>query len=153
MFASHYFSVSHRRPIFSPYTNTFPPSPSCSPLPCSPSFLSSLPHIYSISSHIAFSFWFPFPKPHCLRPILNPARHQMRFATSFTRLCTAASILSLASSVFALPRVTRAGRYLYSEDGTRFYIKGVAYQEQGILFSFIYLLLGAWRLIPNSLSR
>lgn len=37
----------------------------------------------------------------------------------------------VASSVHAIPRVTRTGRYLYQEDGTRFYIKGIAYQEQG----------------------
>ena len=55
----------------------------------------------------------------------------MRFANSLAKLCAAATFLTLASNVLALPRVTRAGRYLYSEDGTRFYIKGVAYQEQG----------------------
>jgi len=37
----------------------------------------------------------------------------------------------LAPSVLAIPKVTRTGRYLYQEDGTRFYIKGIAYQEQG----------------------
>jgi len=31
----------------------------------------------------------------------------------------------------ALPNVTRSGRYLYTPDGNRFYIKGVAYQPQG----------------------
>ncbi|RXW23863.1 hypothetical protein EST38_g2014 [Candolleomyces aberdarensis] len=36
-----------------------------------------------------------------------------------------------AARVHAIPRVTRTGRYLYQEDGTRFYIKGIAYQEQG----------------------
>jgi hypothetical protein len=53
----------------------------------------------------------------------------MRFANALAKFCAAATILS--STVSALPKVTRAGRYLYSEDGTRFYIKGVAYQEQG----------------------
>ena len=43
-------------------------------------------------------------------------------------------IALFASSASAVPRVTRAGRYLYQEDGTRFYIKGIAYQEQGIGF-------------------
>ncbi|KAJ3506093.1 hypothetical protein NLJ89_g7068 [Agrocybe chaxingu] len=37
----------------------------------------------------------------------------------------------LATSVQAIPRITRTGRYLYDESGTRFYIKGIAYQEQG----------------------
>ena len=56
----------------------------------------------------------------------------MRFANSLAKLCAAATLLT--STVNALPKVTRAGRYLYSEDGTRFYIKGVAYQEQGPSF-------------------
>ena len=49
----------------------------------------------------------------------------MRLAASF--------LLStlLAHSAQAISKITRAGRYLYSDDGTRFYIKGVAYQEQG----------------------
>lgn len=33
--------------------------------------------------------------------------------------------------VQAIQSVTRAGRYLYTADGNRFYIKGIAYQEQG----------------------
>ncbi|KAI5123704.1 hypothetical protein M0805_000300 [Coniferiporia weirii] len=36
-----------------------------------------------------------------------------------------------AHSVCAVSNVSRAGRYLYNNDGSRFYIKGVAYQEQG----------------------
>lgn len=35
------------------------------------------------------------------------------------------------SGVQAIQTVSRAGRYLYTADGNRFYIKGVAYQEQG----------------------
>ena len=53
----------------------------------------------------------------------------MRFASSSARF-----LLSLAlfvPSTLALQNVTRAGRYLYTEDGNRFYIKGIAYQEQG----------------------
>ncbi|KIJ68813.1 carbohydrate-binding module family 43 protein [Hydnomerulius pinastri MD-312] len=38
---------------------------------------------------------------------------------------------SLLSSVQAIQTVTRSGRYLYTADGNRFYIKGIAYQEQG----------------------
>jgi hypothetical protein len=45
-------------------------------------------------------------------------------------LATAVATL-LASRVAAIPKVTRTGRYLYQEDGTRFYIRGIAYQEQG----------------------
>ncbi|KAG5653495.1 hypothetical protein H0H81_012705 [Sphagnurus paluster] len=33
----------------------------------------------------------------------------------------------------AISKISRAGRYLYQDDGTRFYIKGVAYQEQGVV--------------------
>lgn len=43
----------------------------------------------------------------------------------------AAAALTLAAGVGALPKVSRQGRYLYSDDGTRFFIKGIAYQEQG----------------------
>lgn len=56
----------------------------------------------------------------------------MRLASSFAQLCAAVTIIHLSDFVLALPKVSRAGRYLYSEDGTRFYIKGVAYQEQGL---------------------
>ncbi|KAG8220165.1 carbohydrate-binding module family 43 protein/Glycoside hydrolase family 72 protein [Butyriboletus roseoflavus] len=38
---------------------------------------------------------------------------------------------AILSGVQAIQTVTRAGRYLYTADGNRFYIKGVAYQEQG----------------------
>jgi len=36
---------------------------------------------------------------------------------------------SLISSVHAISKITRAGRYLYNDSGNRFYIQGVAYQE------------------------
>ncbi|WRT68843.1 uncharacterized protein IL334_005824 [Kwoniella shivajii] len=39
--------------------------------------------------------------------------------------------LSLLSLTSALPKITRTGKYLYDESGSRFYIKGVAYQPQG----------------------
>ncbi|KAF8898482.1 glycoside hydrolase family 72 protein [Infundibulicybe gibba] len=45
-------------------------------------------------------------------------------------LVTAAALITGAH---AIGKVTRAGRYLYNDDGTRFYIKGIAYQEQGIV--------------------
>ncbi|KAL1410950.1 1,3-beta-glucanosyltransferase [Vanrija albida] len=41
-----------------------------------------------------------------------------------------AAVLPLAA---ALPQITRSGKYLYDPSGTRFYIKGVAYQPQGNL--------------------
>lgn len=40
-------------------------------------------------------------------------------------------IAALAAPAYAIGKVSRAGRYLYNDDGSRFYIKGVAYQEQG----------------------
>ncbi|PBL00945.1 glycoside hydrolase family 72 protein [Armillaria gallica] len=50
-------------------------------------------------------------------------------AGTVTALLAAAS--SFVSSVYAISKITRSGRYLYEEGGTRFYIKGIAYQEQG----------------------
>ncbi|KAB5594397.1 1,3-beta-glucanosyltransferase [Ceratobasidium theobromae] len=41
--------------------------------------------------------------------------------------------LAALNSVFALPKITRVGRYLFQPDGSRFYIKGISYQEQGDL--------------------
>ncbi|KAF9038126.1 Glucanosyltransferase-domain-containing protein [Panaeolus papilionaceus] len=41
----------------------------------------------------------------------------------------------LTRSVFALPKITRTGKYLYDESGKRFFIKGIAYQEQGAIES------------------
>ncbi|KAI0320437.1 carbohydrate-binding module family 43 protein/Glycoside hydrolase family 72 protein [Amylostereum chailletii] len=38
----------------------------------------------------------------------------------------------LSSTVNAIGKVTRTGRYLYNADGSRFYVKGVAYQPQGV---------------------
>ncbi|KAI0963249.1 hypothetical protein AcW1_000378 [Taiwanofungus camphoratus] len=42
-----------------------------------------------------------------------------------------AAIAALATGVHAVQKVSRGSRYLYTADGNRFYIKGVAYQEQG----------------------
>ncbi|KAG9045554.1 1,3-beta-glucanosyltransferase gas1 [Tulasnella sp. UAMH 9824] len=54
----------------------------------------------------------------------------MKFFKAF-----AAGAALFSTGVSALPKVTRAGRYLYQENGTRFYIKGIAYQEQGTVTS------------------
>ncbi|KAJ7624905.1 1,3-beta-glucanosyltransferase [Roridomyces roridus] len=49
----------------------------------------------------------------------------------FSLLRLAVPLLLLASAaVTALPKVSRTGKYLYTEDGDRFFIKGVAYQTQ-----------------------
>ncbi|EMD41638.1 glycoside hydrolase family 72 protein [Gelatoporia subvermispora B] len=42
-----------------------------------------------------------------------------------------AALLALASTGSAVQNVSRSGRYLYNADGSRFFIKGVAYQPQG----------------------
>lgn len=48
-----------------------------------------------------------------------------------------AALAILSYGVQAIPKVSRVGRYLYNEDGSRFYIKGIAYQEQGMCLSAI----------------
>lgn len=53
---------------------------------------------------------------------------------TFRAAALLAAITACTLTVQALPKVTRTGRYLYSEDGSRFYIKGIAYQEQGKYF-------------------
>ncbi|KAJ7190725.1 1,3-beta-glucanosyltransferase, partial [Mycena pura] len=40
------------------------------------------------------------------------------------------ALLTLGSTIVALPKVSRTGKYLYTEDGNRFFIKGIAYQTQ-----------------------
>ncbi|KAG2045291.1 carbohydrate-binding module family 43 protein/Glycoside hydrolase family 72 protein [Suillus americanus] len=53
-------------------------------------------------------------------------RTSLRFAAG---LALAGAFLTGVDA--AIQTVTRNGRYLYTADGNRFYIKGVAYQEQG----------------------
>ncbi len=50
------------------------------------------------------------------------------------------SASSLVSSVGAIAKVTRSGKYLVTDGGERFYIKGVAYQEQGRFLACCQLL-------------
>jgi len=52
---------------------------------------------------------------------------------SFSRVAAAFAVaLSLSCGVYSISQVSRSGRYLYGPDGSRFYIKGVAYQTQGV---------------------
>jgi len=53
----------------------------------------------------------------------------MRTVAGITAALAAAS--AIFTSVNAIAKVSRGGRYLYSDNGSRFYIKGIAYQEQG----------------------
>ena len=61
----------------------------------------------------------------------------------FSFSCVAAAFavaFTLSPGVYSIASVTRTGRYLYSSDGSRFYIKGVAYQPQGkYYFSGLFL--------------
>jgi hypothetical protein len=52
----------------------------------------------------------------------------MRFLRALT---VAASLVPFASA--AVSKISRSGKYLYDDTGSRFYIKGVAYQPQGEL--------------------
>lgn len=54
----------------------------------------------------------------------------------FCKALAATVIVALFSSAHcAVQKVSRNGRYLYTADGNRFYIKGVAYQEQGAVIA------------------
>lgn len=54
----------------------------------------------------------------------------MRSISAAAALLLTAS--SYVSTVGAIAKVTRSGKYLVDDSGSRFYIKGVAYQEQGV---------------------
>ncbi|KAJ6612845.1 Glucanosyltransferase-domain-containing protein [Mycena sp. CBHHK59/15] len=41
------------------------------------------------------------------------------------------ALLAFTTAVGAISKVSRTGRYLYTADGNRFFIKGIAYQTQG----------------------
>lgn len=43
----------------------------------------------------------------------------------------AAALLGLIAVAGAIPKVSRTGRYLFTDDGNRFFVKGIAYQTQG----------------------
>ncbi|KAF7319200.1 1,3-beta-glucanosyltransferase [Mycena chlorophos] len=42
-----------------------------------------------------------------------------------------AALLTALPAVSALSKITRSGRFLYDDNGERFFIKGIAYQQQG----------------------
>ncbi|TFK57653.1 glycoside hydrolase family 72 protein [Heliocybe sulcata] len=46
-----------------------------------------------------------------------------------------AAAAAFFTGVQAIAKISRGGRYLYSDDGSRFYIRGVAYQPQGDVVS------------------
>ncbi|KAJ7867269.1 hypothetical protein B0H13DRAFT_1478545, partial [Mycena leptocephala] len=48
-------------------------------------------------------------------------------------LAALASVTTLVSTVGAIPKITRTGRYLYAKDGSRLFIKWTTYQTQGAL--------------------
>ncbi|KAJ7115292.1 Glucanosyltransferase-domain-containing protein [Mycena epipterygia] len=45
----------------------------------------------------------------------------------------AAALLGLIAVAGAIPKVSRTGRYLFTDDGNRFFVKGIAYQTQGVV--------------------
>ncbi|KAJ7463491.1 1,3-beta-glucanosyltransferase [Mycena galericulata] len=47
----------------------------------------------------------------------------------------ASALLGLVTSADAISRISKTGRYLYSDDGSRFYLKGITYQGQSPGFS------------------
>jgi len=50
---------------------------------------------------------------------------------SIRALALVTALALSACTVQAISKITRTGRYLYDDSGTRFYIRGIAYQEQG----------------------
>jgi hypothetical protein len=55
------------------------------------------------------------------------------------RLLTALALFSCGAH--AISQVSRNGRYLYNADGSRFYIKGMAYQTQGMFPCSLWTIL------------
>ena len=82
------------------------------------------------ASRFSLSSFIPLPCPSFIPPRAE------RLMFSFSRVAAVfTAALTLSSSVYGIGKVTRTGRYLYNSDGSRFYIKGVAYQEQGKYYS------------------
>lgn len=80
-------------------------------------------------SHLLLLYLLLYPSPSF---IFSPREHSVAMHVSFRASVLLAAVAVLSCGVQAIPKVTRSGRYLYNEDGSRFYIKGVAYQEQGM---------------------
>ncbi|KAF8172913.1 glycoside hydrolase family 72 protein [Mycena galopus ATCC 62051] len=51
------------------------------------------------------------------------------------RFLAALSLFGFGAAAAGIQKVTRSGRYLYTADGNRFYVKGIAYQTQGLIIS------------------
>ena len=75
------------------------------------------------------------PSSSHTRPQHTPRRRQLVATMRLTTPAVAAVavVSAVLTGVAAIQQVTRAGRYLYTADGNRFLIKGIAYQEQGAL--------------------
>ena len=54
----------------------------------------------------------------------------MRPTARVAKAVVAVTVLAAGVNA-AVQKVTRQGRYLYNADGSRFFIKGIAYQAQG----------------------
>ncbi|KAF8142553.1 Glucanosyltransferase, partial [Mycena galopus ATCC 62051] len=51
------------------------------------------------------------------------------------RFLAALLLFGFGAAAAGIQKVTRSGRYLYTADGNRFYVKGIAYQTQGLIIS------------------
>ncbi|KAF7325016.1 1,3-beta-glucanosyltransferase [Mycena kentingensis (nom. inval.)] len=71
----------------------------------------------------------------CLPSPFTPSPSFFPFTTMKLHSALAALAVVAAPTVSALPKITRSGRYLYDPNGTRFFIKGIAYQTQGIVIA------------------
>ncbi|KAF9066073.1 carbohydrate-binding module family 43 protein/Glycoside hydrolase family 72 protein [Rhodocollybia butyracea] len=73
------------------------------------------------------------------------------------KLSSFSAVFLFAASYFgtaqALSKITRSGRYLYDSSGNRFYIKGVAYQEQGVVVASADNTLGTPSTFVDPLSN
>ncbi|KAJ7913599.1 hypothetical protein B0H13DRAFT_1612408, partial [Mycena leptocephala] len=54
-----------------------------------------------------------------------------RFPVKIPGLAALASVATFVSTVGGIPKITRTGRYLYAEDGSRCFVKEITYQTQG----------------------
>jgi hypothetical protein len=73
-----------------------------------------------------------------LRPAISSSTHRLIAFRLLSRIIAMLGLsrltaLTLLTTTLALPQITRKGKYLYDPSGTRFYIKGLAYQPQGKL--------------------